>query len=96
MYNTGKEAFGDDPPVHVADEDKHFNSFKGWDEWDTYNDPYITQAIKPVANQTLYGTGYSYHLASSILLGFAVVGAVLLIAGVVVEARGPAGKSSEQ
>jgi hypothetical protein len=67
---------------------------KGWDAFDDLHTAHVKYADN--LKSSLYGSDglFSYHLANSILLGFAVVGAVLLIVGVIVEAVAGGGKVS--
>jgi hypothetical protein len=65
---------------------------KGWDALDDLKAAYRKYIEDPKSN--LYGSPVTYHLANSILLGFAVVGAVFLLIGVIVEAMGDGNRVS--
>jgi hypothetical protein len=64
----------------------HLGFPKGWNAVDDFNAAYLKYEGNP--KSYLYGYDIADHLANSILLGFAVVGAVFLLIGVIVEAMG--------
>jgi hypothetical protein len=95
--NRAKESIGTDPTVvsttgSSTNPSYSLNLPKGWDRRDEANDAYIDYAFKPEAYQMRYGSSAAYHLANSILLGFAVVGGVFVVVGLIFEVLGSGSK----
>jgi hypothetical protein len=104
-YATGKEAFGDNLPKLVQKGSTGYTYCvnelpKGWDGLETFQDAFRNRWVKRNAYGALYGIGdggaFPHHIANSILLGFAVVGSVFVIVGLVVEPVKDDGKNPEE